>query len=217
MKIAAATLLFCSLAWAVAGETPPQRTKSSAVQFKIEDELKDFYLHLVDTDQGVQKAMTSLIVKAGDSSSDILESSVPVKGPNETRGWYASGSNNHYSISQPRVVAWFPGETDGNTEKFDTEQNYLVIVAVSQSHRHGESTYGALVAEFHAAHTGTTVLNKAGTKAGLVANRLTLTFLGFRQFQIDPITARGPIGPTPYQAGSTRVVCSQAECRHVLH
>jgi hypothetical protein len=190
MRIVVATLLFCSLAWSKAGEPRPQRIKSSAVLFKIEDEVKDFYLHLVDTDQSVQKTIASLIVKAGDSSDDVLESSTPTRGPSETRDWFAPETNNHYHTSQPRVVAWFPGEADGDVEKFNDEQKYLVIAAVRKSHHHGGSVYGALVAEFRAVHTGTTKLNKAETEVQVISNKLTLTFLGFRQFQLNPIQPR---------------------------
>jgi hypothetical protein len=186
MKIVVVTLLFFSFACSMAGEPPPQRTKSSAVAFKIEDEVKDFYLHLVDTDRSVQKTVASLIVKTADSSDDVLESSAPAKGPSETRDWFVPGTNHHYQSSQPRVVAWFPGEGNGTVEKFNREQNYLVIVAVSSSHHHGDSTYGALVAEFHVVHTGTTKLNKAQTKTELISNKINLTFLGFRQFQLTP-------------------------------
>jgi hypothetical protein len=181
------TLLFCSLAWSIAGEPPPQRTKSSAVPFKIEDEVKDFYLHLVDTNPSVQKTMASLILKACDSSDDVLESSVPAKGPSETRDWFAPETNNHYATSQPRVVAWFPGEFNGDVKKFNDEQSYLVIVAVSQSYHRGGTVNGALVAEFRAVHTGTTKLNKAETEVQVISNKITLTFLGFRQFKLNPI------------------------------
>ena len=133
---------------------------------------------MVDTNQRVQKTIASLIVKAGDSSDDVLESSTPTRGPSETRQWFAPETNNHYSTSQPRVVAWFPGEANGNVEKFNDEQNYLVIVAVSNSHHHGESVYGALVADFRVVHTGTTKLNKAETEAQLISNKITLPFLG---------------------------------------
>ena len=67
MKIIVATLFFCSLAWSVAGEPPPQRTKSSAILFKVEDDA----LHAVGKLDELRLLGGFEAVDAGDVVADL--------------------------------------------------------------------------------------------------------------------------------------------------
>jgi hypothetical protein len=129
-------------------------------------EIKAYYLHLLESDVNIKKQYESLTMKVSDEYGGI------------------------FHTYDPQVIEWFPSENSWNApEVFDWNGNYLVIqpIGYGRGRRSGYET--VIVSEFNVIDSGKAIQEDSGANPAneRMSTTMTITFLGFRNFQIGPI------------------------------
>ena len=129
-------------------------------------EIKAFYLQLLESDENTKIQFEHLTKKVSDEYGGI------------------------FHTYDPQVIEWFPSENSWNApEEFDWNGNYLVIqpIGYGRGRRSGYET--AIVSEFNVVDSGKAIQENSGTNPAdeRMSTTMTITFLGFRNFQISPI------------------------------
>ena len=160
------TLLLCVTALAHAADKPKQISKASKKRLDVEAEVKAFYAQLTDTDSETRKQVDALTAKAREDYGGI------------------------YYASPPKVVEWFPTESNWDAMRgSDMTGRFLVIQPIGYGRSKHAGSDTALVAEFEAVYESVSKPDpKHPDEAGtLVSNKLTITFLGFRDPDLKTI------------------------------
>ncbi len=150
-------------------DSPKQVTKSSRKSFKVKDEIKEFYLHLLDGDAAVKKDFESLTASSRETNGGI------------------------FSVSDPQIVEWFPSENNWDVSKgFDSDERYLVVQPVGYGRGKHAGNDSAVVSEFEVVCEGKMKPNAKDPDRGdpqIISNKITITFLGFRTLALAPAGA----------------------------
>jgi hypothetical protein len=128
-------------------------------------EIEAFYLQLLESDENTKIQFEYLTKKVSDEYGGI------------------------FHTYDPQVIEWFPSENSWNApEEFDWNGNYLVIqpIGYGRGRRSGYET--VIVSEFNVVDSGKAIQENSGTNPTdeRMSTTMTITFLGFRNFQISP-------------------------------
>jgi hypothetical protein len=148
---------------------PPTITKSSSsAKFDAPSEVKAYYQKLLQTDANAKRQFETLARKSK-LYGDV-----------------------HFGPSEPQVVYWFPKEDSWDENGFRYDQRFLVIQPLAFGRPKQEDYDLAIVSEFHVIHEGKTHLNPKDRDADFVldSNKITITFLGFRRFELRPLNTK---------------------------
>jgi hypothetical protein len=147
----------------------PVITKSSSsARLDAPTEVKAFYQKLLKTDPDVKRQFETLARKS------VLYGDV------------------HFGPGEPQVVEWFPKNDSWDQNGFRFDQRFLVIQPLAFGRPKQEDYDLAVVSEFHVVHEGKTHLHPGDPDADFVldSNKITVTFLGFRRFELRPLNIK---------------------------
>ncbi len=160
------TILICFTALAHADDKPKEISKASTKRLDVEAEVKNFYLQLTETDPETRKQVEALTARAREDYGSI------------------------YYASPPKVAEWFPTESNWDARRgSDMTGRFLVIQPIGYGRSKHAGSDTALIAEFEAVYESVTKLDPKHPDGAviLVSNKLTITFLGFRDPDLTAI------------------------------
>ena len=130
------------------------------------NEIKAFYLHLLESDKNIKQQFESLTKKWRDEHGGI------------------------FHAYDPQVIDWFPSEESWNApEEFKTDGNYLVIQPIGYGRGRHAGYETVIVSEFNVIDSGKAIQDNSrkSPEDERISTTMTISFLGFRNFQISPI------------------------------
>ena len=167
MKTSVFTLILCFVfSLAHADKLVISETKSSKEKrFDPASEVKTYYIQLLKENAEIKKEFNLLASR--------------------TENW----GDVHSGAAEPQIVAWYPWRDKWNAgEGFDLDERYLVVQAIDFGVPKWYEHDSAIVSEFRVLHEGTTYIdpNDQNEKERLIMNKITIEFLGFRNFTLAP-------------------------------